>query len=77
MMQSALHAYNENSKLVSSIKGMFIESWKAGKVMRVSMVNPFRLNGMETQGFPSAKPLAPFQHKTRSIKSLFFMPDTS
>ena len=67
-MQSALHAYNENSKLVSNVKGMFIESLNAGKVTQVSMVNPFRLNGIETQGFPLAKPLAPFQHNTRSIK---------
>ena len=64
MMQSMLCAYNSSSQLVSSIKGTFIESPNARKVMQVSMVNLFWLNSMETQGFSSAKPLAPFRKKT-------------
>ena len=39
---------------------MFVESPNARKVMRVGMVNSFQLNGMKTQGFPSAKSSAPF-----------------
>ena len=58
MMQSALRA---SSQLVSSAKGTFVEILNARLVMRVGMVNPFQLNGMETQGFPSAKPPALFR----------------
>ena len=58
MMQSVLCAYNASSQLVS-IKGTFVESPNARKVAWVSMVNPFWLNGMETQGFQSAKPPTP------------------
>ena len=52
---------------------MFVESlMNARKVMQVGMVDTytFRLNGMDTQSFPtSAKPPAPFlQHRTSSIK---------
>ena len=60
MIQSVLRAYNASSQLISSIKGTFIESPNARKVMRVGMVNSFQLNDMETQGFPSAKSPAPF-----------------
>ena len=60
MMQSTFCAYNASSQLISSVKGMFVESLNVEKVMRVGIVNPFRLNGMETQGFPSAKLPAPF-----------------
>ena len=45
MMQSTLYAYNASSQLVSSIKGMFVGSPNARKVMQVSMVNQFQLNG--------------------------------
>ena len=60
MIQSTLRAFNASSQLVSSAKGMFVEIPNARLVTRVVMVNPFRLNGMETQGFPSAKPPALF-----------------
>ena len=42
--------------MVSSAKGTFVEIPNVRKVMRVGMVNPFQLNSMEIQGFPSAKP---------------------
>ena len=42
-----------------SVKGTFVESSNARKVIQVHMVNPFQLS-METQGFPLAKLLAPF-----------------
>ena len=61
MIESKLRAYNVSSQLISSIKGTFVESLKARKVTGDGMVNPFRLNSMETQGFPSAKSLAPFR----------------
>ena len=61
MMQGALRAYNASSQLVSSAKGTFIEIPNVRLVTRVGMVNPFRLNGLETQGFPSAKPPALFR----------------
>ena len=61
MMQTALRAYNASSQLVINMKGMFVESPNIWKIMQVSMVNPFQLNDMETQGFPSAKPPAPFR----------------
>ena len=60
MVQSTLRAYNVNNQLVSSIKSMFVESPNAGKVTQVGKVNLFWLNGMETQGFPSAKLPVPF-----------------
>ena len=44
---------NASSQLVISVRGTFVESPNARKVMRVGMVNQFQLNGMETQGFPS------------------------
>ena len=56
MMQSVLRAYNASSQLVGSVKGTLVEIPNARLVTRVGMVNPFRLNGMEIQGFPSAKP---------------------
>ena len=37
--------------VVNIVKDMFIESLNARKVMRVSMVNPFWLNGMEPKAF--------------------------
>ena len=52
----AFCAYNVSSQLISNIKGTFVEIPNPRKVMQVGMVNPFWLNGMETQGFPSAKP---------------------
>ena len=63
MIQSALHtrAYTASSKLISCIKRMFVENLNTSKVMRVGMVNSFQLNGMENQGFPSAKSPAPFR----------------
>ena len=61
MIQSMLCAYNASSLLISSIKRMLVESPNARKVMQVGMVNSFQLNGMETQGFPSAKSPAPFR----------------
>ena len=48
MMQGALRAYKASSQLVSSAKGMFVEIPNARLVTRISMVNPFQLNGMET-----------------------------
>ena len=60
MMPSMLCAYNASSQLVSSAKGTFVEIPNARLVTQVGMVNPFQLNGMETQGFPSAKPPALF-----------------
>ena len=50
-MQSMLHTYNVSNQLASSIKGTFIESPNARKIMQVSMVNPFWPNGMETKAF--------------------------
>ena len=61
MMQSMLRAYNAISQLVSSTKGTFVEIPNARLVTQVGMVNLFQLNGMETQGFPSAKPPALFR----------------
>ena len=61
MIQSALLAYNTSSQLISSVKHTFVESPNVTKVKRVGMVNSFQLNGMETQGFPSAKSPAPFR----------------
>ena len=61
MMQSVLHAYNASGQLVSSAKGTFVEIPKTRLVMQVGMVNPLRLNVMETLGFPSAKPSAQFR----------------
>ena len=58
MMQNALCAYNVSSQLVSSDKGKFLEITNARLITQVGMINPFRLNSMETQGFPSAKPSA-------------------
>ena len=60
MMQSVLRAYNASSQLVSSTKGTFVEILNARLVTLVGMVNPFRINGMETQGFSSAKSPALF-----------------
>ena len=60
-MQSALRAYNASSPLVISGKGTFVEIPNARLVTRVGMVNPFRLNGMEIQGFSSAKTPAVFR----------------
>ena len=56
-----VHAYNASSLLVSSGKGTFVEISKARLVTQVGMVNLFRLNGMETQGFLSAKAPALFR----------------
>ena len=61
MMQSVLCAYNASSQLVSSAKGTFVENPNARLVTQVGMVNLFRLNGMETQGFPLAKPPTQFR----------------
>ena len=61
MIQSTLLAYNASSQLISSVKHMFVESPNATKVTQVRMVNSFQLNGMETQGFPSAKSPASFR----------------
>ena len=69
MMQSAVHAYNASSQLVRSTKGTFVEILKARLVMRVGMVNPFRLNGLETQGFPSAKPPALFRGMEPAVEN--------
>ena len=44
--------------LVASAKGTFVEIPNTRLVTRVGMVNPFQLNSMETQDFPSAKPPA-------------------
>ena len=60
MIQSALHAYNASSQLISSVKGTFVEGLNARKAKRVEMVNSFQLNGMEIQVFPSANSPAPF-----------------
>ena len=60
MIQSALYAYNANSQLVSTVKGTFVESPNARKVMQVGMVNLFQLNSIEIQGFTLAKSPAPF-----------------
>ena len=49
-----------SSPLVSNIKGTFVESLNITKVIRVIMVSPFQLNGMETQGFSLAKVPTPF-----------------
>ena len=54
MMLSMLHSYNASSQLVDSVKSTFVESPNAREVMQVRMVNPFQLNDMEIQGFPSA-----------------------
>ena len=43
------------------IYGFGVEIPDARLVMRVGMANPFRLNGMETQDFPSAKTLTLFR----------------
>ena len=59
MIKRKLYAYNVSSQLVSSIKGTFVESLNLRKVTQVGMVNPFQLNGMEIQGFPSAKSPTP------------------
>ena len=61
MIQSALHAYNACSQLISIIKGTFVESPNTRKVMQVRMINPFQLNSIEIQGFTSAKSPAPFR----------------
>ena len=45
----------------TSAKGTFVEIPNAREVTRVGKVKSFQLNGMETQGFPSAKPHAPFR----------------
>ena len=55
-MQSTWHSTG-----YSNVNGMFKESPNARKIMQVGMINPFWLNGMETQGFSSATPLAIFQ----------------
>ena len=54
MMQITLYAYNASSQLVSSVKSKFVDYLNVGKVMQVSMVNPYWINSMETKGFPSA-----------------------
>ena len=46
-----MHIMQIANFIVSSVKDMFIESLNARKVMRVSMVNPFQLNGMEPKAF--------------------------
>ena len=51
---------------------MIVEILNARKVMRVGMVNPFRLNSMETQGFPSTKPPALFCSTGPAVKNLSF-----
>ena len=61
MMLSTFYAYHVSIPLVISIKGMFVECSNARKVMQKNnMVNPFRLNRMETQDFSSAKPPTTF-----------------
>ena len=55
MMQSALCAYNASSQLVSSIKGAFVKSPNAQKVMWVSMVKAFCLNDMETSNMKPSR----------------------
>ena len=77
MIKHVFHACNVSSQLLSSVKGTFKEQPNVRKVMQVSIVNPFWLNGMETQGFLSAKPLTPFWHITSNIISFSFLPDTS
>ena len=67
MMLSTQRTYNESSTMVISIKGAFVESLNARKAMQVGMVNPFQLNSMETQGFPSAKPTVPFCSKGPAV----------
>ena len=49
------HTYNASSQLVSSDKSTFVENPNARKVQRVGMANPYQINGMEIQGFLSAK----------------------
>ena len=61
MMQITFHAYNASSQLVSSIISRFAENPNARKVNQVGMANPYHINGMETQGFPSAKNPTPFR----------------
>ena len=51
MMKRVLHACNVSSQLLSSIKGTVKEQPNARKVMQVSIVNPFWLNGMEPKAF--------------------------
>ena len=69
MMQNMLCTYNARSHLDISITDTLVESTNARKVMSLGMVNPLWLNGMETQGFESAKPITLFsgiqdqQHK--------------
>ena len=72
--ESMLHAYIASSKLaISSIKGMIIESLNVRKVTQLSMINPFQLKSMENKGFPSSKPLAPFQHRTSGINKIILL----
>ena len=52
--------HNASSQLISSIERMIVESPNARKITQVGVVNSFQLNGMETQGFPSAKSPVPF-----------------
>ena len=54
MMQITLCVYNAKSQLVCSIKSTFVKNLNATNVIQVSMVNPYWINSMETQGFPSA-----------------------
>ena len=69
MMQNMPCTYNESSHLDISITDMLVESTNARKVMSLGMVNLLWLNGMETQGFASAKSITLFsgiqdqQHK--------------
>ena len=63
--------------MINSGKGTVVESLNARKAMQVNMVNPFQLNGLETQGFTSAKQHAPFCSTEPACIKSFFMPDTS
>ena len=67
IIHDADHAWcvNASSQLVSSIKDILVEGLK---IMRVSMVNPFWINSIEAQSFPSAKPPTPF-YSTRPAVS--------
>ena len=54
------HVYNDSDQLVSSVKSTFVENPNTRKAKRVDMVDPYWINGMETQGFPSTKKPALF-----------------
>ena len=55
-----MHIMRVADRLVA-LKGTFVESPTTRKVTQVGMVNILWFNGMEIQGFSSAKSLAPFR----------------